>query len=128
MFPSPWMDDDIGDLENHFMNVSASQAVLPASHLKESGHCKFHIDCSCRHCYPVAGRGVSRGVAVSRPSKNGGMRGSGEEGDPADVVVVVRQRAQPRVLVLPNLENTTCQRKKMKREEDRQYYDEIRTS
>ena len=45
MFPSPWMDDDIGDLEHHFMIVSASQAVLPACHLKETGHCKFHIDC-----------------------------------------------------------------------------------
>ena len=46
---------------------------------------------------------------MSRPSENGGMWGSGEEGDPADVVVVVGQRAQPRVLVLHNLANTTCQ-------------------
>ena len=46
---------------------------------------------------------------MSRPSKNGGMRGSGEQGDPTDVVVVVGQRAQPRVLVLHNLANTTCQ-------------------
>ena len=65
---------------------------------------------------------------MSRPSENGGMRGSGEEGDPADVVVVVGQRAQPRVLVLHNLANTTCQGKKTKREEDRQYYVEVRTS
>ena len=66
---------------------------------------------------------------MSRPSKNGGMRGSGEKGDPADVVVVVGQRAQPRVLVLHNLANTTCQGKKTEEEEeDRQYYDEVRTS
>ena len=66
---------------------------------------------------------------MSRPGENGGMRGSGEKGDPANVVVVVGQRAQPRVLVLHNLANTTCQRKKkMKKEEDRQYYDEVRTS
>ena len=61
---------------------------------------------------------------MSRPSKNGGMRGSGEKGDPADVVVVVGQRAQPRVLVLHNLANTTCQRNKTEEEEeeeDRQY-------
>ena len=65
---------------------------------------------------------------MSRPSENGGMWGSGEKGDPADVVVVVRQRAQPRVLVLHNLANTTCQRKKKEEEEDRQYYDDVRTS
>ena len=65
------MDDDISDLKNHFVIVSAPQAVFST-------------------CHPIAGGGVSRGIAVSCPGKNSSMWRPGEEGYTADVVVVVR--------------------------------------
>ena len=49
---------------------------------------------------------------MSSSGENRSVRRTGEEGDPADVVVVVGEGAQPRVLVLHNLPNITCQGKK----------------